>query len=531
MLRLKLFGRFALETTDGKAVVLSARKARALLAYLALTPDMSRSRDEIMALLWSDRAESQARGSLRQVLAGLRKELGDATSVLHTNNESVALDPGLIEVTPSDGQELLAGFHLNDAAFEGWLRDTRIEMEDSHDSSGQDAEDFHAEVAVLPFDNMTGDPAQENFADGLTEDLITDLTRFSEFTVYSPWSSFAHDPEKTTEDVAREQEVDYILEGSVRQGGERVRITAMLFDAETVNHVWVERFDRRLLDVLAVQEEVARDVATAIALHIEGDYLDVATSRRPQDRSAMDHVLIGERALYGNWKERSAVDAFEAALVLDPENTRALANLSNWHAWSPWAGFADFDSARTSANSYAQRAMDLNPTDALSLAVLAESSVMTGDHEIARHNIEMAVRQNPNHHGVMAFAACIYAFLGEDDQALRWLSRYQIRDPLWFSAAIETALIVHFFGQRYESAVAAIARWREPPHYMQVLAACAHAMAGNASEAQKLKQTYVAGLPMGQTFEGHFLAPSERFMPTKMLEVVRFSARRAGFYV
>jgi DNA-binding SARP family transcriptional activator len=133
MLRLTLFGGFSAAGADGAEIPLKSQKAKALLAYLALPPGKSRSREEIMALLWSDRGEAQARASLRQVLTGLRRELGEgATAALKITDDAVSLDPDKVTVEPANtGEELLAGFHLHDPAFEEWLRDERLRLEDT----------------------------------------------------------------------------------------------------------------------------------------------------------------------------------------------------------------------------------------------------------------------------------------------------------------------------------------------------------------------------------------------------------------
>ena len=127
MLRLNLYGAFSLVDAAGMEIPLKSRKAKALLAYLALPLGKSRSREEIIALLWSDRGEVQGRASLRQVLAGLRKVLGeDKADLLKADQDFITLDPDAIIVTEADGEEFMAGFHLNDPAFENWLRDETL---------------------------------------------------------------------------------------------------------------------------------------------------------------------------------------------------------------------------------------------------------------------------------------------------------------------------------------------------------------------------------------------------------------------
>ncbi len=132
-MRLTIFGGFSAAGADGAEIPLKSRKAKALLTYLAVPLGKSRSREEIMALLWSDRGEAQARSSLRQVLTGLRKDLGEeATAALNITDDAVSLDPDHVTVADNKtGEELLAGFHLHDAGFEEWLRDERLRLEDT----------------------------------------------------------------------------------------------------------------------------------------------------------------------------------------------------------------------------------------------------------------------------------------------------------------------------------------------------------------------------------------------------------------
>ncbi len=141
MLHLTPCGGFSLAGADGAEIPLKSQKAKALLAYLALPPGKTRSREEIMALLWSDRGEAQARASLRQVLTGLRKDLGEeAMAALRITDEAVSLDPERVTVENGNaGDELLAGFHLHDPAFEEWLRDERLRLEDTVPSGDQPA--------------------------------------------------------------------------------------------------------------------------------------------------------------------------------------------------------------------------------------------------------------------------------------------------------------------------------------------------------------------------------------------------------
>ena len=524
MLRLTLFGRFALADAEGREIAVPARKARALLAYLALSPGMSRSREEIMALLWSSRAEAQARGSLRQVLSGLRKQIGDA---LVTDNERASLDPRRISVNMEGEQELLAGFHLNEEGFEEWLRDERLSRQAGKAAQVRDKE--KPDIAVLPFENMASEPDQDAFCDGITEDIITELSRFSAFTVYSPWSSFSYDPDKTTEEIALELEIDYVLEGSVRRAGDRARITAMLFDVETVNHVWVQRYDRDLADIFAVQEEVAQQITTAVAAKIEVDAYEEALRRPEAQRSAYDYVLLGERAQHQDWTSPKAEAFYEKAISVEPDCARAYANLANWHASNLRSKCTDPGAVHPRVRALGEKALSLAPNRASVLASLSDAYVTIGENTLARQCVDKAIRLNPNHHSVMILAASTYAWLGEVATAQRWLARYQLHDPLWISAAMEVSLVVHYAAERYEEAVAAIARWSDLPLDLTALAAAAHAQCGRLDEAAALRAQYEARLPPGCSFANHIARPISTCPDAALVARWMEGFRAAGF--
>ena len=529
MLRLTLFGSFALTGPEGADIPVTSRKARALLAYLALSPRQTRSREEIMALLWSDRGEAQARGSLRQVLSGLRKELGD---VLKADNDKVALDAARIALDERRDGELLAGFHLNDPAFEEWLRDERLRLES--DVAGGEADDCFddPDVAVLPFDTLPDDTEKQAFSDGITEDIVTELTRFKTFVTYAPWSSFAYDcDEKTTEEIGQELEVDYLVEGSVRHAGGRVRITAMLFDMETTNHVWVQRYDRDLADVFAVQEEVAREVSTEVAIRIEADACALAAGRAPGDRTALDYVMLGEKAQQRDWNAEDAARLYERAIAIDPGCARAHANLANWHGHSPLTLFVTEEAARDKVRDFGEEALTHGPGDAVVLALMADAYAAVGEYELARQCLDKAIHINPNHHAVMSFAASTLPWLGDVAGALEWLARYQRHDPLWQTAAMEVSFEVLYMAGQFDDAVAAIARLSDAPLYMLPLAAAAHAQAGRPEEAEALRQRYEADLPEGQSFATHVLPAARMCTDAKLVQLWTDGFKKAGFEV
>ena len=191
-------------------------------------------------------------------------------------------------------------------------------------------------IGVLPFTNMSGDPEQEYFSDGITEDIITELSRFRTLFVIARNSSFAFKGQAVDiGEVGRKLGVQYVVEGSVRKAGNRVRITAQLVEAESGNHVWAERYDRDLEDIFAVQDEVARTIVATVAGRVD-DAGAERTQRRPtNDMAAYDYLLRANRHVHRYTKSDTAKarSYIEKAIELDPEIARAYALLANLDVW------------------------------------------------------------------------------------------------------------------------------------------------------------------------------------------------------
>ncbi|GAG49486.1 unnamed protein product, partial [marine sediment metagenome] len=179
-------------------------------------------------------------------------------------------------------------------------------------------------IAVLPFTNMSGDPEQEYFSDGITEDIITELSRFSSLFVIARNSSFTFKGEAVNvTEVGQKLGVAYVVEGSVRKAGSRVRITAQLVEAATGNHIWAERYDRDLEDIFAVQDEVVREIATAVPGQLEVAALQRVQRKPIENLTAYDLVLRGEQLQFRDWSSREAMSLFEKAVEIDPHCARA----------------------------------------------------------------------------------------------------------------------------------------------------------------------------------------------------------------
>ena len=194
-------------------------------------------------------------------------------------------------------------------------------------------------IAVLPFTNMSGDPEQEYFADGITEDIITELARNRGLFVIARNSTFTFKGSSVDiAEVGRKLGVRYVVEGSVRKGGKRVRITAQLIEAATGSHVWAERYDRDLEDIFAVQDEVTRSIVVAVPGHLESDIVKASRRKPTESLGAYDHYLRGIEIAY-RWRNDEipqAMAEFESAVKLDPNFARAHALLGHMHIRKWW---------------------------------------------------------------------------------------------------------------------------------------------------------------------------------------------------
>jgi len=281
-------------------------------------------------------------------------------------------------------------------------------------------------IAVLPFANMSGDPEQEYFADGITEDIITNLSLWRTFPVISRNSSFTfRGKSQNLKQVANELGARYIVEGSVRKGGNRVRITAQLIDAEEDHHLWSEKWDRTLEDIFDVQDEVSETIARRATPSVRGHEQNRLTRKRPENLSAWEEHLQGlqcyherQRKDYEDLGLAQARQHFEKAIELDP-------TLSDAHSYLAFCGIWEIiqritkDSKQTlnSVLASARQAQVLNPENPVALGVMACYYLFLGDQAIARDFAKKAIGFNPSYAANYFFLAAIQAHYGEFQEA------------------------------------------------------------------------------------------------------------------
>ena len=286
-------------------------------------------------------------------------------------------------------------------------------------------------VAVLPFTNMSGDPDQQYFSDGITEDIITELSRFGAIEVVARNSTFVfRDQAVDVSEAGKVLGARYLLEGSLRKAGNRIRLTAQLIDVETGKHIWADRYDRELEDVFAIQDELVHAIVATLAGRMETADTERSLRKPPENLAAYDYYL---RALQLDRKydAASALEgrkALEKAVALDPTFARAHALLSNFTFYSGWFD-RDDHASDDKALSIARRAIELDPDDSDCYAKMAVVHLQRGEFEQAQHYFERALALNPHDSTTWSHHAWYLVCVGEPQRALDQLSEREAVEP------------------------------------------------------------------------------------------------------
>ena len=582
-LQLTMLGGFHARDATGAGMEIPSTKAALLLACLALRPGEAQRRDKLMALLWSDRGESQARGSLRHAVWTLRRAVeGLDPYPLLIQGEILALDPAAVDTDvlalerhAADGSpgalqsavtlcrgEFLEGIRIRDRAFEEFLRVEQARIQEltidvcarlmnhqlQHDSVASAAEtakrlltvdplqeparrtlmkyyagkgqiglalkqyqacrdtlrdqlqvepDAETEqlfneirlqrpciaadtqatdkqnpqmqepplaqqekpsIAVLPFLNLSGDPEQEYFSDGVTEDIITALSRLRWFLVIARNSTFAYKGKAVdVKEIGRDLGVQYLLEGSVRKSGNRLRITAQLIDAVTGAHHWGQNYDRELTDIFELQDDITQSVTAAIEPKLIAAEGVRSERRSPEHLDAWDFVM---RALahYGRMTTREseiAIEMLREAVRQYPDYAPAHSLLafsllvSSHVGWRPES--VDFQQVA----ELAHRAAELDDEDSwahLALGYLVFARRRTGE---AVRQYKRALDLDPNFATAYGYLGWALAFDGQSEEAIGYFEqalRMSPHDPLKSFFYSGTG-VAHYYARRYEEAV------------------------------------------------------------------------------
>jgi adenylate cyclase len=361
-------------------------------------------------------------------------------------------------------------------------------------------------IAVLPFDNMSGDAEQEYFVDGLTEDIITELSRFQSLIVIARHSVFVYKGKPVTvQDVGRELSVHYVVEGSVRTAGGRLRVTVQLIEAQSDSHVWAERYDHDLKDIFELQDEITQAIVAAIPGRLESADLSRIKRKRPEDMAVYDYVLRGKMHHHRITKDDNAeaLRLLDKAIEMDPEFAEAYAWKACTLGQALARGFGD-DKADLFARDVeaCERALSLDENNFECHWIMCEVRMMVGRLEDAELHHQKAFDLNSNDPRVVAQRSELLTWLGRPLEGVDWARQAMRLDP--YNAAGRAHLLGRalYLSGNYMEAIEAFRQIRAPSfkHHAEI-AAC-HALFGSDEKARQ-HAAEVLRLQPNFTIAGH----------------------------
>jgi adenylate cyclase len=342
-------------------------------------------------------------------------------------------------------------------------------------------------VAVLPFVNMSGDPEQEFFADGLTEDIITELSRFRQLLVISRNAVFVHKGKPVTaRGIAREFGVDYVVEGSVRKAADRVRVTVQLIDGETETHIWAERYDRKLADIFAIQDEVTSNIAATLFGRVEAARQDRVQRKRTENMAAYEYVLKG-KILHHSSNREANVEAnrmLDRAIELDP-------NYAHAHAWKAcvtgqaWLhGWCeDRRASELVIIGELQTALSLDDNDADVHRILAALKLNFNEHDKAAYHQDRALSLNPNSDLIVVQQGELLTWLGRPKEGIEWIQRAIRLNPYHPERFWNHLGRAQYTARIYADAIESFSKLTAPDHTHHAFLAASSAQLGNRTAA------------------------------------------------
>lgn len=342
-------------------------------------------------------------------------------------------------------------------------------------------------IAVLPFTNMSGDPEQEYFSDGITEDIITELSRFRNLLVISRNSSFTFkDQAVDVKEVGQKLGVNHVVEGSVRKAGNRVRVTAQLVKVASGNHLWAGRYDRDLKDIFDVQDEVVASVVAQLGLNLREAATAYARNQPTENLSAYDHLLKGRAAWWhGHWNEGFL--HLDRALAADPGFAAAHAWLALQYAYQSFGNTMGFppEQIADKAREHAEAALALDDRDPFvhMAASMALGFSPRPDKDRGLHHSDISVALNPHDADVMYFRAYHLAYFGRHEEALEWLERLRALNPVSTYMLAECYTDIFYMMGQYDKALETYRGQANVPAQVRVVFSACLAQLGRIEEA------------------------------------------------
>ena len=469
------------ELSRGSEVIATGPQVFDLLIYLVENRERVVSRDSLLDSVWGGRIVSES--TLASHINAARKAIGDSGS-----------EQRLIRTVARKGFRFVGD--VKEAPTLDGTQSLKAEITASEEASAHAlALPDKPSIAVLPFLNLSGDPEQDYFIDGVVEDIVSALSRIRWLFVIARNSSFTYKGRAVdVKQVGRELGVRYVLEGSMRKAANRVRITGQLIDATTGTHIWAERFEGTLDDIFELQDQISASVVGAIARQLEVAEIERARRKPTNSLDAYDYYLRGRASL--NLGTREAIDeglpSFTKAIELDPDYAAACAMAAWCHFWRKVNGWMT-DRAEETAEGIrlARRAVELGKDDAVALTRGGHALAhFVGDLDGSIALVDRALTLDPNLAAAWFLGGFLRTERGDPDSAIDYFARamrFSPLDPEMFRMQAGMAL-AHLFAGRFDVASSwAEKAYRDLPSFLMVVGilAASHALAGRSDEAQR----------------------------------------------
>ena len=434
------------ELRDGSKPIAIEPQVFDLLVYLLQNRDRVVSKDDLIASVWEGRIVSDS--TLTSRINAARKALSDSGE-----------DQRLIRTIPRKGFRFVGTVRMQPDGLES-AQAAGPQGDEIHQSRSALPLPDRPAIAVLPFINMSGDPEQEYFSDGISEDIITALSKLRWFFVIARNSSFVYKGKAVhMKQVAEELGVGYVVEGSVRKGGDRVRITAQLIDATSGSHLWAERYDRDLTDIFAVQDEVTTQIVGALKVTLSPAEKARLVEKEQSNIAAYDCVLRGREIMLGKDKNREtfveAVTYFKKALELDANYSQAYASLGFAHMFdyqNRWSD--DPDKSLKLAREYSQKAIDNDPNEPMAHGAAALTAIFERDFDRAQAEVDRTLALNPSSALAHNLLGTIRSYSGRPLEAIPAIEQAMRLDPALSAQFLHFLGLAYLMAGKYETAAA-----------------------------------------------------------------------------
>ncbi|MBO9436854.1 hypothetical protein J7394_21825 [Ruegeria sp. R13_0] len=518
---------------------------------LALAPKSAVARDRLAATLWPDRAEEQARASLRQELSSLRRALGDGAEMISADGTSVRINGDAIDSNfgvPETG-DFLEGLDLRSEPFDDWRRAEASRLSNAtapqakaavQDTSANDIFE-NPSVLVMGFVPASPDHQDVSFATGLVIDLRTSLSLWRWFPVIAPEAiGWKTDRDGDLREIATSVGAAYAISGAIRRSGERIRVSASLTEVGRGHLIWTESFDGEMSDVFDMQEAIGQAVVARVTPEIGRAESARIIRQRPANMAAWQLLAqtdelerTGGEGYGSPESNRAQVPLLEEAIRLEPNYARAWARLGRYYFRSALQGWIeDRDAAFEKALGYCERAVKADPTEWEGQALLAMTMIF-GTHAFGPgkfHALE-AVRLNPSSPYARHGCGCVLEWTGEAEEALHHLRAIFDLNPNYpnRAAALGDITTCELFAGHIEAAVESARQLRDiAPDYCRGLQRAAVTL-GHAGEIDEAAEVLERVLALQPDLDEAYVRETYPYARPEHVEVILDGLRRAGW--